>query len=89
MVNQISVGNAVKWHALISSIVKVGLFENLKKINDNAYKLKLPSHIHTSDVFNVKHLIPCRSDTFDDEHSRENSFDEGGLMQPRILLSSI
>ncbi|GKA30594.1 putative CCCH-type zinc finger family protein [Tanacetum coccineum] len=34
----------------------------LKKINDNAYKLELPSHLNTSDVFNVKHLFPYNGD---------------------------
>ena len=30
----------------------------VKKINYNAYKLKLASQINTSGVFNAKHLIP-------------------------------
>lgn len=30
----------------------------LEKINANAQKLKLPSHIRTSDIFNIRHLIP-------------------------------
>lgn len=30
-----------------------------EKINDNAYRVHLPSHLKTSDVFNVKHLTPC------------------------------
>ncbi|KAL4200467.1 hypothetical protein AMTRI_Chr03g56650 [Amborella trichopoda] len=47
----------------------------LKKINDSAYKLKLPSHMRTSDVFNVKHLIPYAGDTSSDEelNSRTSS----------------
>ena len=36
---------------------KVGPVEIVEKINPNAYQLKLPSHIKTSDVFNVKHLV--------------------------------
>lgn len=32
--------------------------QDKKRINDNAYKLELPSHLRTSDVFNVKHLQP-------------------------------
>ena len=36
---------------------KIGLVEVLEKINPNAYRLRLPSHIHTADVFNVKHLF--------------------------------
>lgn len=41
---------------------KVGPFEIVQKINSNAYRLKLPSHIRTSDVFNIKHLIPFTCD---------------------------
>ena len=36
---------------------KIGPLEILEKINPNAYRLKLPSHMHTSNVFNVKHLF--------------------------------
>ena len=36
---------------------KIGPVEIMKKINPNAYQLKLLSHIKTSDVFNVKHLV--------------------------------
>nr|GEW81322.1 hypothetical protein [Tanacetum cinerariifolium] len=32
--------------------------EIMEKMNSNAYRLKLPSHIRRSDVFNVKHLLP-------------------------------
>ncbi|KAH9693434.1 Endonuclease [Citrus sinensis] len=39
---------------------KIGPLEIIEKINPNAYRLKLPSHIRTVDVFNVKHLIPYR-----------------------------
>ena len=37
---------------------KIDLLEILEKINLNAYRLKLPSHMHTSDIFIVKHLVP-------------------------------
>ncbi|CAA7049919.1 unnamed protein product [Microthlaspi erraticum] len=37
---------------------KVGPLEILEKINSNAYRLRLPPHMHTADVFNVKHLLP-------------------------------
>lgn len=37
---------------------KIGPLQIIEKINPNAYQLKLPSHIKTSDVFNVKHLVP-------------------------------
>ncbi|KAH7575977.1 hypothetical protein JRO89_XS02G0267200 [Xanthoceras sorbifolium] len=42
---------------------KIGPLEILEKINPNAYRLRLPSHIHTADVFNVKHLIPYSGDS--------------------------
>ncbi|KAL6557527.1 hypothetical protein OROMI_017877 [Orobanche minor] len=45
---------------------KIGLLEVLVKINPDAYRLKLPSHIRTSDVFNVKHMIPYTGDNEDD-----------------------
>lgn len=35
---------------------KIGPVEIVEKINPNACRLRLPSHVHTSDVFNVKHL---------------------------------
>ena len=52
---------------------KISPVEIIEKINPNAYRLKLPSHIRTADVFNVKHLIPYTGDTSDDENSRANS----------------
>ncbi|XP_017255857.2 transposon Ty3-I Gag-Pol polyprotein isoform X1 [Daucus carota subsp. sativus] len=44
---------------------KVGPCKILKRVNDNAYQLKLPSHIKSSDVFNVKHLLPYKGDVSD------------------------
>ena len=54
------------------SAKKIGPLEVLEKINPNAYRLKLPSHLRTADVFNVKHLIPFNDDSSDDVDSREN-----------------
>ncbi|KAI9191530.1 hypothetical protein LWI28_009631 [Acer negundo] len=54
---------------------KIGPVEIVEKINPNAYRLKLPSHIRTHDVFNVKHLIPFHGDSSDDDtviNSRTN-----------------
>ena len=60
---------------------KVGPYEIIEKINSNAYRLKLPSHVHTTDVFNVKHLIPFHGDSSEEEdvteNSRANSFQPG------------
>ena len=41
---------------------KIGPVEILKKINNNAYRLRLPEEVHTSDIFNVRHLIPYHED---------------------------
>ncbi|PKI32209.1 hypothetical protein CRG98_047400 [Punica granatum] len=56
---------------------KIGHVEIVEKINSNAYWLKLPSHIHTADVFNVKHRIPHSGDSSDDDDSRTNSLHPG------------
>ena len=56
---------------------KIGPLEIIEKINPNAYRLKLPSHIRTADVFNVKHLIPYTGDNSDDDNSRANSVQPG------------
>jgi hypothetical protein len=57
---------------------KVGPIEIIEKINLNAYRLKLPSHIKMSDVFNVKHLVPFIDDSSDeDANSKTNSLQPG------------
>jgi hypothetical protein len=57
---------------------KVGPVEIVEKINPNAYRLKLPSYIKTSDVFNVKHLVPYIGDSsYEDANSRANSLQPG------------
>ncbi|KAF7130472.1 hypothetical protein RHSIM_Rhsim10G0125400 [Rhododendron simsii] len=55
---------------------KVGAVDIIEKINPNAHHLKLPGHVRTADVFNVKHLIPFLGDSLfdDDANSRENFF---------------
>ncbi|GJU50539.1 putative reverse transcriptase domain-containing protein [Tanacetum coccineum] len=63
------------------SAKKIGPLEIVEKINSNAYRLKLPSHIRCSDVFNVKHLIPYHGDSSDDDlamNSRMNFVYPGG-----------
>ena len=53
---------------------KIGPIEIVKKINANANQLKLPSHIKTSDVFNIKHLVPFIGDSSEkDANLRVNS----------------
>ena len=49
------------------SAKKIGPLEIIEKLNPNAYCLKFPSHIQTSDVFNVKHLIPYHVDSSDND----------------------
>ncbi|KAE8701689.1 hypothetical protein F3Y22_tig00110515pilonHSYRG00071 [Hibiscus syriacus] len=57
---------------------KIRPYEVVQKINDNAYRLRLPSHLKTSDVFNVKHLSPCFVDCDDTTlNSRTSSFQPG------------
>ncbi|KAI5337923.1 hypothetical protein L3X38_017194 [Prunus dulcis] len=46
---------------------QIGPVEIMAKINPNAYLLKLPSHIRTVDVFNVKLLFPYHGDSYDEE----------------------
>ncbi|GKE41159.1 putative reverse transcriptase domain-containing protein, partial [Tanacetum coccineum] len=49
------------------SAKKIGPLEIVKKINSNAYRLKLPSHICCFVVFNMKHLLPYHGDSSDDD----------------------
>ena len=55
------------------SAKKIGPVEIIEKINRNTYRLKLPSHKRTVDVFNVKHLVLFIGDSSDDSDSRPNS----------------
>lgn len=55
---------AHEYHKLASR--KIGPVEIIEKINPNAYRLRLPSHVRCSDVFNVKHLIPFEEDVEDE-----------------------
>ena len=57
----------------------MGPFKIIKKANDNAYQLKLPSHLRISDVFNVKHLISYVGDSSDEEVSNSRT----SFFQPR------
>ncbi|XP_056159097.1 uncharacterized protein LOC115664461 [Syzygium oleosum] len=72
----------------------LGPLEVLERINPNAYRLKLPSHMKIHDVFNVRHLAPYVgvSSNDDDSNLGTNSFKERGndvahiqgqLIQPR------
>ncbi|PKI68069.1 hypothetical protein CRG98_011665 [Punica granatum] len=63
--------SAGDYHKLVAR--KIGPVEVVEKINPNAYWLKLPSHIRTTDMFNVKQLILYAGDSSDDDDSRANS----------------
>lgn len=60
---------------------KIGPFQVLHKVNDNAYELDLPSHFQISPMFNVADLYECfRPDdalTFSSPES--NTSQEGGI----------
>lgn len=62
------------------SAQKIGPVQILEKINPNAYSLRLPSHLRTSDVFNVKHLISFHGENTGDEtsDSRANLLEKEG-----------
>jgi hypothetical protein len=53
---------------------KMGPVEIIAKINPNAYRLKLPSHIKTSNVFNVKHLVPFIEDSLEEDANSRTNF---------------
>jgi hypothetical protein len=53
---------------------KIGPVDIIEKINSNAYRLKLPSHLRTADVFNVKHLLPFHGDLSSKEEDLLNSW---------------
>ena len=55
---------------------KIGPLKILEKINPNAYRLKLPSHMRTSNIFNVQQLVPYQG-----ENSNPNS--RTSFFQPR------
>ena len=72
------------------SAKKIGPVEVVEKINPNAYRLKLPSHVRTADVFNVKHLIPFTADSSDEDdgsNSWPNFLSPGGNDVDQMALA--
>nr|GEX50575.1 putative reverse transcriptase domain-containing protein [Tanacetum cinerariifolium] len=73
------------------SAKKIGLLEIVEKMNSNAYRLKLLSHIRCSDVFNVKHLLPYHGNSSDEDsvgNSRRKFVYPGGNdVKPNFLKS--
>ncbi|GKB35763.1 putative reverse transcriptase domain-containing protein [Tanacetum coccineum] len=71
------------------STKKIGPLEIIEKIDSNAYRLKLPSHIRCFDVFNVKHLLSYHGDSSNDDlvvNSRANFVYPGGMMQAQLCV---
>ena len=64
---------------------KIGPVQILERINPNAYRIQLPSHLRTSDVFNVKHIFPYHGDN-DSPDSWSNPSNPAGpdAAQPMI-----
>ncbi|KAK6150316.1 hypothetical protein DH2020_015248 [Rehmannia glutinosa] len=62
---------AHEYHKLASR--KIGPVEIVEKINPNAYRLRLPRHIRTSDVFNVKHLVPFHDESTSGDETHDDS----------------
>lgn len=65
---------------------KIGPVEIIERINPNAYRVRLPSNLRTSDVFNVKHLSPFHGDNSTPD-SWSNLPNQGGpdAAQPVIV----
>lgn len=55
---------------------KIGPVRVLERINENAYRLELPDHIKTANVFNVKYLSRFRGDN-EEQDSEANLFQPG------------
>lgn len=56
---------------------KIGPCRVLKRINDKAYQIELPSDLNVSDAFNIADLSPFYGDDSDDHNSR-TSFSQVG-----------
>ncbi|GKC98511.1 putative reverse transcriptase domain-containing protein [Tanacetum coccineum] len=70
----------IQHHINLEPAKKIGPLKIVEKINSNAYRLKLPSHIRYFDVFKVKHLLPYHGDSSDDDlvvNSRANFVSQG------------
>ena len=64
---------------------KIGPVQILERINQNAYRIQLLSHLRTSDVFNVKHIFPYQGDNdFPDSWSNPSNPAGPDAAQPVI-----
>lgn len=59
---------------------KIVPLEILAKINNNAYRLRLPPHMNTANVFNVKHLVPYVASDVDENSGTNFLLTPGDLM---------
>lgn len=73
---------------------KTGPCRILNRINNNAYKVQLPTHVKTATVFNIEDLTPYKGeetlvdvlDDGEDANSRASSSQEEGTDEEPILL---
>lgn len=69
---------------------KIGPVEIIEKINANAYRLQLPDHLRTANVFNIKHLFRHEPEDVDlPADSGSNLFQEEGPDAAYHLLKTI
>jgi hypothetical protein len=64
---------------------KTNQCEVLQKINNNDYKIRLPNHLKTSDVFNVQHLTFYLNE---EQNSRMNSLQHREKDVVRLEITS-
>jgi hypothetical protein len=68
----------------------LGLVKSLRteKTNDNAYRIRLPNHLKTSNVFNVNHLTPYFIDAGSDNLNLKVSFSQLGKTDARVTTDT-
>ncbi|CAN1222798.1 hypothetical protein LINGRAPRIM_LOCUS674 [Linum grandiflorum] len=57
--------HALEYNKLVAT--KIGLVKIVAKFKPHVYRLRVISHIRTSDVFNMTHLVPLMGDSSSDE----------------------
>ena len=58
-----------------------GPFKELKRVNDNAYRLELPEEYNVHDTFNVVDLIPFAGGT--DDEAKNFRFEDKSFLRGR------
>jgi hypothetical protein len=64
---------------------EAGPFKVLAKINDNAYRLQLPTDFGVSTTFNISDLRPYLGEE-DEMSSRTTPIQEGGMMRASLHM---